>query len=406
MAEAAGRGRAAGQRPPGARRAIASAAGGGARPRPVARRSSRAAPSSSARSTTTSARPRPSRRCSRSCAAVNRADGRRATGGRRPAARDAPRAGGAARHARPRGHRSGSGRPASRTRSTALLAAARGGARRAATSPAPTRCATASAGPGLRDHRHRRTARRSTRTPGVSASGVSREVVYGRNPVRELIAAGAPPGARGLGARLSCAAEPWLAGVPVVEHTRAELGRLAGSSRPPGRRGAHRALPYAEPARPAGAPRAPSSCLDGAQDPRNLGAIARVAEASGAAGLAHPAPREPRGDPDRRQGLGRGRRAPARSPGRQRGRLRPRRPRRGTRWPSGADPEGGEDYRDLAWPRRPRAGDGSRGRGAAAAGAGRLRPPRPHPHVGARGLAQHLRGGRRSCSSRAFRNTD
>ena len=75
---------------------------------------------------------------------------------------------------------------------------------------------------------------------------MSREVVYGRNPVRELIAAGARP-VHEVWALASLRGEPWLAGVPVVEHTRAELGRLAGSSDHQGVVALTEPYPYADP---------------------------------------------------------------------------------------------------------------------------------------------------------------
>ena len=115
---------------------------------------------------------------------------------------------------------------------------------------------------------------------------MSREVVYGRNPVRELIAAGARP-VHEVWALASLRGEPWLAGVPVAEHTRAELGRLAGSSDHQGVVAVTEPYPYADPRDLLERPGA-IVCLDGAHDPRNIGAIVRVAEASGAAGLALP----------------------------------------------------------------------------------------------------------------------
>jgi 23S rRNA (guanosine2251-2'-O)-methyltransferase len=112
------------------------------------------------------------------------------------------------------------------------------------------------------------------------------EVVYGRNPVRELIAAGARP-VREVWALAQVAGEPWLAGAPVVERSREQLGRLAGTSDHQGVVALTEPYPYADPRDLVERP-GPLVCLDGAQDPRNLGAIARVAEAAGAAGLVIP----------------------------------------------------------------------------------------------------------------------
>jgi len=112
------------------------------------------------------------------------------------------------------------------------------------------------------------------------------EIVYGRNPVRELIAAGARP-VHEVRALPQVAGEPWLARAPVVERSREELGRLAGTSDHQGVVALTGPYPYADPRDLVERP-GPLVCLDGAQDPRNLGAIARVAEAAGAAGLVIP----------------------------------------------------------------------------------------------------------------------
>jgi 23S rRNA (guanosine2251-2'-O)-methyltransferase len=112
---------------------------------------------------------------------------------------------------------------------------------------------------------------------------VSQEVVYGRNPVRELLRAGRRPAHRVL-ALEQLAGEPWLAGVRVERAQRAELGRLAGTADHQGVVALTDPYPYADPRDLLEEPGA-IVVLDGAQDPRNLGAIARVAEAAGAAGL-------------------------------------------------------------------------------------------------------------------------
>lgn len=115
---------------------------------------------------------------------------------------------------------------------------------------------------------------------------MTRELVYGRNPVRELIGAGARP-VHEVRALPQLAREPWLAGVRVREATRAELGRLAGTSDHQGLVALADPYPYAGLRALLDRP-GPIVALDGAQDPRNLGAIARVAEAAGAAGMAIP----------------------------------------------------------------------------------------------------------------------
>lgn len=109
------------------------------------------------------------------------------------------------------------------------------------------------------------------------------ERVYGRNPVRELIAAARRP-VREVAVLPQLAGEPWLAGARVVPRSRDELGRLAGTSDHQGVVATTAAYPYAEP-NDVLEGEGPVVCLDGAQDPRNLGAIARVAEGAGAAGI-------------------------------------------------------------------------------------------------------------------------
>ena len=112
---------------------------------------------------------------------------------------------------------------------------------------------------------------------------MSREVVYGRNPVRELLRAGLRPAHRVL-ILPQLADEPWLAGAPVERAQRAELGRLAGTADHQGVVALTDPYPYAAASDLLAEP-GPLVVLDGAQDPRNLGAIARVAEGAGAAGL-------------------------------------------------------------------------------------------------------------------------
>ena len=110
------------------------------------------------------------------------------------------------------------------------------------------------------------------------------EVVYGRNPVRELLAAGRRR-VHEVWALPDLAREPWPAGLKVRGASRAELGRAAGSSDHQGVVAFCDPYPYVEPRDLLAAP-GPVVCLDGAQDPRNLGAVARVCDAGGAAGIA------------------------------------------------------------------------------------------------------------------------
>ena len=114
-----------------------------------------------------------------------------------------------------------------------------------------------------------------------------REVVYGRNPVRELLAA-----ARRHVHALYCLpelADGWGVGEPTPEVAdRAALGRLAGSSDHQGVVALADPYPYADESEVL-ATGGRIVCLDGVQDPRNLGAVCRVAEAAGVAGLVLPA---------------------------------------------------------------------------------------------------------------------
>lgn len=113
-----------------------------------------------------------------------------------------------------------------------------------------------------------------------------REVVYGRNPVRELLAAGRRP-VHEISVLEGLAGEPWLEGHRVVVRTRDQIGHRAGSADHQGVLAVADPYPYVEPAEVLERP-GPVVCLDGAQDPRNLGAIARVAEGAGAAGIIIP----------------------------------------------------------------------------------------------------------------------
>lgn len=112
------------------------------------------------------------------------------------------------------------------------------------------------------------------------------EFVYGRNPVRELLAAGRRPAIE-VFATEQAAAEPWLADARPAIRPRDALARLAGTGDHQGVVARVGPYPYAD-ARDLVAAAGPLVCLDGAHDPRNLGAIVRVAEGAGAAGLVIP----------------------------------------------------------------------------------------------------------------------
>jgi 23S rRNA (guanosine2251-2'-O)-methyltransferase len=111
-------------------------------------------------------------------------------------------------------------------------------------------------------------------------------IVYGRNPVREAL--------RGrrrverVWATPSAAREEWLSGVPVESADDGRLEELCGSADHQGICAQTEPYPYADPGALLGAADALVLVLDQVQDPRNLGAICRVAESAGAAGVVIP----------------------------------------------------------------------------------------------------------------------
>src|SRR5262245_32255346 len=115
---------------------------------------------------------------------------------------------------------------------------------------------------------------------------MSGEPVYGRNPVRELVAAGRRE-LHAVYALPELAGEPWLAALGARPRARAELGRLAGSAEHQGVVAIAGRYPYADAAELVRADGA-VWCLDRVQDRRNLGAVARVVDAAGAAGIVVP----------------------------------------------------------------------------------------------------------------------
>jgi 23S rRNA (guanosine2251-2'-O)-methyltransferase len=112
------------------------------------------------------------------------------------------------------------------------------------------------------------------------------DLVYGRNPVRELVAAGRRR-VHEVHALPELAAEPWVAELGPVAADRGTIGRIAGTSDHQGIVARADPYPYADEREILAAP-GPVVCLDQVQDPRNLGAIARVADAVGAAGIVIP----------------------------------------------------------------------------------------------------------------------
>ncbi len=129
----------------------------------------------------------------------------------------------------------------------------------------------------------------STRRPGRrprKPDGDAPVLVYGRNPVRELIRAGRRPVSE-VWVLEQAADDAALEGVSVVVKSRDALARLAGTGDHQGMVAITVDYPYADPQSVLEGS-GPVMVLDEVQDPRNLGAVARVADAAGFAGLVIP----------------------------------------------------------------------------------------------------------------------
>jgi 23S rRNA (guanosine2251-2'-O)-methyltransferase len=173
------------------------------------------------------------------------------------------------------------------------------------------------------------------------------DAVYGRNPVRELLAAGRRT-VHEVHALPKLTQEPWRAGVPVREASRDRLARLAGTGDHQGVVAIADPYPYVEPRELLERP-GPLVCLDGAQDPRNLGAIARTAEAVGAAGIAIPRRGSPGVTPVvAKASAGAVEHLAIAQVGSMTAFVHDARAG-GDRPAIGAEPEGGEDYRAVPW---------------------------------------------------------
>ena len=140
----------------------------------------------------------------------------------------------------------------------------------------------------------------------------TRELVYGRNAVRELYR-GPRAGARDLGHGARRFADPVARlGPASAGQARAAALRGGGHARPPGRRRLVRAVPLRRRLRARRGPSAPLLvCLDQVTDPHNLGAVVRSAEAVGATGVVVPAHGSARVTPRGLPRIGRGGRASA-----------------------------------------------------------------------------------------------
>ncbi len=112
-------------------------------------------------------------------------------------------------------------------------------------------------------------------------------VLYGRNPVREAL--GGRRAVRRVWASASAqAGEEWLAGHGVVESSPSDLEALCGSPDHQGVCAKADPYPYVETWELLAADDAMVVALDEVQDPGNLGAVCRIAECVGAAGVVIP----------------------------------------------------------------------------------------------------------------------
>jgi 23S rRNA (guanosine2251-2'-O)-methyltransferase len=112
-------------------------------------------------------------------------------------------------------------------------------------------------------------------------------IVYGRQPVRELLAAGRRP-VRRVWATAGAAREPWLAGAPVEVVDADSVARRAESDAHQGICAEAGPYPYADAAELLASDDPLLVALDEVQDPQNLGAICRTAECAGATGVVLP----------------------------------------------------------------------------------------------------------------------
>jgi 23S rRNA (guanosine2251-2'-O)-methyltransferase len=110
-------------------------------------------------------------------------------------------------------------------------------------------------------------------------------VVYGRNPVRELLRGRRRHAAGEFMATEAAAREPWLRGVAVRPASAVAIERACGSPEHQGICAQAGAFPYVGVEELLARPAPLIVALDELQDPHNLGAIARTAECAGVDGL-------------------------------------------------------------------------------------------------------------------------
>jgi len=110
-------------------------------------------------------------------------------------------------------------------------------------------------------------------------------IVYGRNPVRELLKGRRRHVVTHVVATDAVSQEPWLRAVPIELASAEQIERACGSREHQGVCADAGPYPYAGAEEILAAPNPLIVALDELQDPHNLGAIARTAECVGASGV-------------------------------------------------------------------------------------------------------------------------
>jgi 23S rRNA (guanosine2251-2'-O)-methyltransferase len=113
-------------------------------------------------------------------------------------------------------------------------------------------------------------------------------IVYGRNPVRELLAGRRAHQVKRIWASRGAADEPWLTAEKVQPATGEEIEEVCGSPEHQGVCAEAGGYPYTGAAELLADEDALVVALDEVQDPQNLGAVCRVAESTGATGVVIP----------------------------------------------------------------------------------------------------------------------
>src|ERR687893_215298 len=120
----------------------------------------------------------------------------------------------------------------------------------------------------------------------------TRELVYGRRPVREVLRAGKRQVLELLASERALAGEPWLReakGLRIQVRPERELSEAAATRDHQGVVAFCEPYRYADAYELARVERPLLVCLDQVSDPRNLGAVCRSAEGAGATGVVLPA---------------------------------------------------------------------------------------------------------------------